>query len=106
MNRKQILTIAFIVDSLCWIALGFLIVFSTNATGGTMSITAETNNPQPIEVGAQVIYVCPWTGFDRLGHIVGTCENNTFGEDYYDIESDDGTGLDVVIHLTDIRPID
>jgi hypothetical protein len=109
MNRKQILTIAFIVDSLCWIALGFFIGFSTNAIGGNMTITAETTlNPEPIEVGSQVIYVCPWTGFDRTGQVVAAIGADRDGLDgeYFDIECDDGTGVDTSIHSIDIRPID
>ena len=102
MNRKQILTIAFIVDSLCWIALGFFIGFSTNAIGGTMSIeTTTTLNPAPIEVGSAVIYVCPWNGFDISGVIVG--ENSEWGEGFFDIQPDNDEFVDTAIHLTDIR---
>ena len=110
MNRKQILTIAFIVDSLCWIALGFLIGFSTNAIGGTMSSieTTTTLNPAPIEVGSRVMYVCPWTGFDRVGEVVAAIGVDRDGLDgeYFDIECEDGTGIDTSIHSIDIRPIE
>ena len=110
MNRKQILYIAFIVDSLCWIALGFIIGLSTNAIGGTMSSieTTTTLNPPAIEVGSRVMYVCPWTGFDRVGEIIAAIGADRDGADgeYFDIECEDGTGVDTSIHSVDIRPID
>ena len=107
MNRKKILTIAFIIDSLCWIALGFIIGLSTNAIGGTMSSieTTTTLNPPAIEVGSRVMYVCPWTGFDRVGEVVAAIGEDEDGG-YFDIECEDGSGINGSIHSTDIRPID
>ena len=73
-----------------------------------MSIqTTTTLNPSEIAIGSQVLYVCPWTGFDTLGEVVA--ENADFGEGFFDIRPDKQTienEVDTAIHLTDIRPTD
>ena len=80
--------------------------------------TTTTLNPSEITIGSQVLYVCPWTGFDTKGEVVQ--ENADWGEGFFDIRPLEhctryGIGavaidltdyLDTAIHLTDIRPTD
>lgn len=84
-----------------------------------MSIeTTTTLNPPEITIGSQVLYVCPWTGFDTKGEVVQ--ENDEWGEGFFDIRPiehqsrysigtetiDQSDYLDTAIHFTDIRPTD
>ena len=73
-----------------------------------MSIKATTTlNPPEIAIGSQVLYVCPWTGFDTVGEVVQ--ENDEWGEGFFDIQPENETVegyLDTAIHFTDIRPTD
>ena len=69
--------------------------------------TTTTLNPSEIAIGSQVLYVCPWTGFDTVGEVVG--ENADFGEGFFDIQPENQTienEVDTAIHFTDIRPTD
>jgi len=52
-----------------------------------------------------VMYVCPWTGFDRVGEVVAAIGEDDDGG-YFDIECEDGSGINGSIHSTDIRPIE
>ena len=64
-----------------------------------------TNSIKTFQTGQSVIYTCPINGWKQSGVIVGKSQNDPelWGDGYYDIEADDGSGVDVHIYVDEIK---